>query len=102
MDGIVDLANKYGFKVRITENPGCFYTIFGVEGGRKPVYTFDEIADKSEAQNARFRTLMEDNGVLILPENRWLMCFVLTDEDVQWTLEAAEEALKQMKEEGLA
>ncbi len=67
MDGIVDLSDKYGLKVRITENPGCFYTIFGVEGGRKPVYTFDEIADRNEEQNARFRTLMEDNGVLILP-----------------------------------
>ena len=56
----------------------------------------------NEAQMARFRTLMENNGVLLLPENRWLMCFVLTDEDVQWTLEAAEESMKQMVEEGLA
>ena len=101
MDGIVELADKYGMKVRIAENPGCFYTIFGVEGGRKPIYTFDEIKDRDEAQNKRFRTLMENNGVLILPENRWLMCFVLTDEDVQWTLEAAEEAMKQMVAEGL-
>ena len=101
MDGIVELAEKYGFKVRISENPGCFYTIFGVEGGRKPIYSFDEIKNKNDAQNARFRTIMEDNGVLILPENRWLMCFVLTNEDVQWTLEAAEESLKQMVEEGL-
>ncbi len=34
-------------------------------------------------------------------ENRWLMCFVLTDEDVQWTLEAAEDAMKQMVAEGV-
>lgn len=102
MDGIVELADKYGFKVRIAENPGCFYSIFGVEGGRKPIYTFDDIKDLNEEQNKRFRTLMEDNGVLILPENRWLMCFVLTDEDVQWTLEAVEESLKQMAAEGLA
>lgn len=39
---------------------------------------------------------MENNGVLILPANRWLMSFVVTDEDVQWTLEAAEDVMKQM------
>lgn len=102
MDGIVELGKKYGFKIRITENPGCFYTIFGVDGGRTPAYTMDDLDGMNPVQQARFRTLMEDNGVLILPENRWLMCFVLTDEDVQWTLEAAEESMKQMVAEGLA
>ena len=39
---------------------------------------------------------MENNGVLILPANRWLLSFVLTDEDVDWTLEAADDAMAQI------
>ena len=96
MDGLVCLADKYGLKLRITENPGCFYTIFGVEGGRTPIYSDDDIKDMDDDQNNTFRKLMENNGVLILPANRWLMSFVVTDEDVQWTLEAAEDVMKQM------
>lgn len=96
MDGMAELAEKYGLKLRISENPGCFYTIFGVDGGRKPIYSEEDIKDRNSEQNEKFRTLMENNGVLILPENRWLMSFVLTDEDVQWTLEAAEDAMKQI------
>ena len=96
MDGLVCLADKYGLKLRITENPGCFYTIFGVEGGRTPIYLDDDIKDMDDDQNNTFRKLMENNGVLILPANRWLMSFVVTDEDVQWTLEAAEDVMKQM------
>lgn len=97
MDGIVDICDKYGIKVRITENPGCFHTIFGVDGGRKPIYYDEDIADRDIEMNKEFRRLMEDHGVLILPENRWLMSFVLTDEDVDWVLEAADAVLNQLK-----
>ena len=97
MDGIVDICDKYGIKVRITENPGCFHTIFGVEGGRKPIYFDSDIAGRDIEMNKEFRRLMEDHGVLILPENRWLMNFVLTDEDVDWVLEAADDVLGQLK-----
>lgn len=69
---------------------------FGVEGGRTPIYSDDDIKDMDDDQNNTFRKLMENNGVLILPANRWLMSFVVTDEDVQWTLEAAEDVMKQM------
>lgn len=97
MNGLLELADKYGIKLRITENPGCFHTIFGVEGGRTPIYSDAEIAGRDIKQNKEFRRLMENHGVLILPENRWLMNFVLTDEDVDWVLEAADEVMNQIK-----
>lgn len=96
MDGLVELAEKHGLKLRIPENPGCFYTIFGVDGGRAPIYGEDDIAEKDNAKNAKFRKLLEQYGVLILPENRWLMSFVLTDEDVRWVLEAADVCMKEL------
>ncbi len=98
MNGLIELANKHDIKLRIPENPGCFYTIFGVEGGRKPIYSEADIADLDENMCGRFRKLMEDHGVLILPENRWLMSFVLTDDDIEWTLEAADQVMQIMKE----
>jgi glutamate-1-semialdehyde aminotransferase len=55
-----------------------------------------DIAGMDHEMNSKFRKLMENNGVLILPENRWLMSFVLTDDDVEWTLEAAEDAIAQL------
>ena len=99
MDGLVELSNKHGIKLRISENPGCFYTIFGVDGGRAAIYSDEEIAEMDNAMNAKFRKLMECYGVLILPANRWLMSFVATDEDVAWVLEAADLVMKQMAEE---
>lgn len=98
MNGLVELAKKHNIKLRITENPGCFYTIFGVEGGRKPIYSEAEIANRDMDMCGRFRKLMENYGVLILPENRWLMSFVVTDDDIKWTLEAADQVMKEMKE----
>ncbi len=99
MDGLMELADKHGIKLRIPENPGCFYTIFGVEGGRKPIYSEEDIKDRDMEMCAKFRKMMEHHGVLILPENRWLMSFVVTEEDIQWTLEAADAVMKQMVEE---
>lgn len=99
MDGLIALADKHGIPLRITENPGCFYTIFGVEGGRKPIYSEEEIAGRDMDMCGKFRKMMEHYGVLILPENRWLMSFVITDDDIAWTLEAADTVMKQMKEE---
>ena len=99
MDGLVDLAKKYDLKLRISENPGCFYTIFGVDGGRAPIYSEADIAERDETMNNRFRKLMECYGVLILPHNRWLMSFVATDDDVAWVLEAADKVMAQLAEE---
>lgn len=99
MDGLVTLAKKHGLKLLISEVPGVFYSIFGIDGGRKTIYGAEDLVDRDEAMNARFRTLMEDHGVLILPENRWMMSFVLTDKDVAQTLEAADAAMAELVKE---
>lgn len=84
--GIVNLAEKYNLDVRVTEAPGVFNTIFGVKGGRTPLYILDELETMDMDFMIKLRYNLQQEGLITLPAFRWYMTLSHTDEDINFTL----------------
>jgi glutamate-1-semialdehyde 2,1-aminomutase len=100
-DGLLSIADKYGIPLRITEAPGVFFTIFGMGGGKKPVYTVKEAADGGWNPNmfVQFRLYMQEEGIIMLPGERWYIDMAHTQQDADWVLNAAESSMKKLSED---
>ena len=98
MNGLVEISNKYGISLTITEANGVFDTIFGVPGGRRRLYTEEDLKgfDKNIVNN--FQRYMQENGVFLMFGGRWYVNASHTVEDAEKTLEAADKAMKSLKE----
>ena len=98
MDGLCDIAKRNDIPLTITEANGVFSTLFGIPGGRRRLYTEDELEgfDKDIVNN--FQRYMQDNGVFLMFGGRWYVNISHTMEDAEKTLEAAEKSMKALKE----
>lgn len=98
MDGLVDISNKYDIPLTITEANGVFSTLFGIPGGRRRLYTNEdlELFDKEICNN--FQRYMQENGVFLMFGGRWYVNAQHTMEDAEKTLAAADKAMKSLKE----
>ena len=101
MDGLVESAQRHDIPLAITEAPGMFYTVFGVEGGRSTFYMEEDIADFKPEMVKVFQQYLQEQGVFIMFGGKWYISMSHTEEDIAKTLEAADVAFKKMKANNL-
>lgn len=98
MDGLVEITNRYNVPLTITEANGVLSTIFGVPGGRRRLYTNDDLIGFNKKIVEVFQQYMQENGVFLMFGGRWYVNASHTMEDAEKTLEAADKSIKAMKE----
>jgi len=81
--GVLQSAEKHHVDLRITEAPGAIIFLFGLKGGRKPVYTLDELADVDmDLLNNKYRSKLQEEGIVMTFGLRFYMTLAHTDEDI--------------------
>lgn len=98
MDGLVDLSNKYNIPLTISEATGVFSALFGIPGGRRRMYEDWETENFDRKMSNEFQKYMQENGVFLMFGGRWYISAQHTMDDAKKTLEAADKAMKAMKE----
>ncbi|MDF3003392.1 MAG: aminotransferase class-III, partial [Bacillota bacterium] len=100
-EGLLTIAEKYQIPLRITEAPGVFFTLFGIPGGKNPVYTVQEAIDGGWNPNLfiAFRKYMQKEGIIMLPGERWYLDIAHTMDDAEWVLKAAEISMKHLADD---
>ncbi|WP_294379110.1 aspartate aminotransferase family protein [uncultured Clostridium sp.] len=98
MDGLVEISNKYDIPLTITEANGVFSTIFGVPGGRRRLYTDEDLKGFDKELCNNFQRYMQENGVFLMFGGRWYINASHTMEDAEKTLIAADKSMKALKE----
>ena len=98
-DGMLEIAERNGVPLTITEAPGVFYTVFGVDGGRQKPTDLAIIEKLDREFYDLFRFYLMHEGVVVMANCRWFVGGSHTDEDVDKTLAAFENALVRAKAE---
>lgn len=98
VSGILSICEKYYFDICITEAPGVFFTLFKAKGGRKPIFTPEDLEGFDPEYYVKFRTRLQEEGILLLPANRWYMSVAHTEEDIDKTLEIIEKVIAELEE----
>ena len=95
--GLAESAGRHGIDLTINQIRGAFSTHFC----NHPVTNYDEAQDTSSEQFASFFRHMLERGVNLAPSKyeAWFLTTAHTDEDIDFTLEAAEASFKAMKTE---
>jgi len=96
-DGLLGLSQKHGVPFSISQAPGLFHVIMGVEDKGQIFYDQSDLADYDAALNQRFWEALQEEGILIPFINRWYVNFAHTTQDIAETLERTESALKKIK-----
>lgn len=94
--GVMELAEKYQMDLRITECPGVVNFLFGVKGGRTPVYTMDELVDLDMDLLEKIKRKLLDEGVSMIIGLRFYMTLAHTEEDIDFTLGKFDKVLKEV------
>ena len=98
-DGMLEIAERNGVKLTIMEAPGVFYTVFGVSGGRQKPTDLALVDSLDREFYDLFRFYLMHEGVVVMANCRWFIGGSHTDEDIEKTLAAFENALVKAKEE---
>jgi len=83
--GLEDLGQKHGYRITVSGPPAL------------PYLTFDDDPDLYHIQ--AFCRHMIGRGVFLHPHHNWFICASHTDEDIEYTLETAEEVFPKLREE---
>ena len=98
MEGMLASAEKYGIPLTLTESQGVFSTIFGIPGGRRRLYTKEDLEGFDKKIVEVFQQYLQLYGVFIMFGGRWYVNASHTQEDIDKTLIAIDKAFKAMKE----
>ncbi|TVY01858.1 glutamate-1-semialdehyde 2,1-aminomutase [Paenibacillus cremeus] len=92
--GMSEAARKHGIALTINRIRGALSTHFCDH----PVTNYDEAQDTDGEQFAQFFRLMLEQGINLAPSKyeAWFMTTAHTDDDIAFTLQAAERAFSQM------
>jgi glutamate-1-semialdehyde 2,1-aminomutase len=96
-EGILLHANKYGIPITINRLKGAFTVYFTTE----KVENYEQAQRSDGEMFAKFFKLMLKQGVNLAPSKyeAWFVTLAHTEEDVEYTLKAVENAFKQLKNE---
>jgi glutamate-1-semialdehyde 2,1-aminomutase len=94
MDGLREIAKRRDLPIRIQGETGVFMMLFGVEP--EQVYYSDEEVTLDRTMGIVFWSKMTERGIIMMPDARWYVSAVVTDEDIDRSLEAADETLGEM------
>ena len=93
IDGLVKVAEKNNVPLTITEAPGVFFTLFGIPGGRRRLYTEDEVKDYNAMLGLKFQAMMQQEGIFLMMGSRWYLSAAHTIEDADKTIAAADKCM---------
>ncbi|RPF50540.1 glutamate-1-semialdehyde 2,1-aminomutase [Aquisalibacillus elongatus] len=109
-DGVYEKLNHLGEKLehgmlKLAEKHGISVSINRLKGALTLYFTDEEITNYEQAENtdgemfARFFKLMLDQGINLAPSKyeAWFLTIAHTDEDIDKTLEAVDQAFSNMK-----
>ncbi|MBB3868903.1 glutamate-1-semialdehyde 2,1-aminomutase [Geobacillus sp. NFOSA3] len=96
-EGILLHANKYGIPITINRLKGAFTVYFTTE----KVENYEQAQRSDGEMFAKFFKLMLKQGINLAPSKyeAWFVTLAHTEEDVEYTLKAVENAFKQLKNE---
>lgn len=94
--GLLEAATRHGIALSVSEMPGAFYLIFGIDKGRGPFFTDDDLEGMDEELLHAFWRAMLSEGFVSMWAGKWYMSFAHTDVDVDLALAAAERAFAAM------
>lgn len=103
VDGIDSLIEKHNVNMIIPWAPPCCWLYFGPKGGKQKVYETSFLQDLDSRFTDAFRIHMQDEGVLLSVGGKVLIDGGITDEDIDFVLNAFEKSLiltKQDEAEG--
>lgn len=94
-EGILLHANKYGIPITINRLKGAFTVYFTTE----KVENYEQAQRSDGEMFAKFFKLMLKQGINLAPSKyeAWFVTLAHTEEDVEYTLKAVENAFKQLK-----
>lgn len=99
VSGILSICEAHHVDIRITEAPGVFFTLFKAKGGRKPIYTPEDMEGFDPEYYVEFRRRLQQEGILLLPANRWYMSIAHTEEDIAQSLAVIDKVIAEMEAE---
>lgn len=101
VDGLIAAAEKYNVPLAVNDAPGVFHTIFGMTGGRIKLYTVQEAIDGGWNPDMfiEFRKFMQEEGIVMLPGERWYVGIAHTEADAEWVLRAADVAMSKVAQQ---
>jgi len=94
MDGLREIAKRRDIPISIQGETGVFMLLFGVEPDQ--VYYSDEETTLDRTMGIVFWSKMTERGIIMMPDARWYVSAAITDEDIDRSLEAADEVLGEM------
>lgn len=94
MEGLLEVARRQGIPALAQGPRGVFFFQFI---DRERAYSVRDLQGADLERQNRFRTLMAEQGVLIMWGGRWYVSGAHTEKDVSCALEAAERAMKALR-----
>jgi glutamate-1-semialdehyde 2,1-aminomutase len=95
MAGFKDLLQSTGVKAQISGLGPMFHIAFG---DMQPIHDYRSFVQHNDmGQCQRFADLMLDHGVRFIPRGMWYLSAAHTQQDVDFTLEAASTALQKFR-----
>ncbi|MEE9610283.1 MAG: aminotransferase class III-fold pyridoxal phosphate-dependent enzyme, partial [Desulfatiglandales bacterium] len=85
MDGLREISEKFGVPTLIQGPRGVFFYQFV---DKEVAWSVRDLAQADLDKQRRFRTLLADEGVLIMWNGRWYVSGALTEKDVDRTLDS--------------
>jgi glutamate-1-semialdehyde 2,1-aminomutase len=90
MDGLRQINHKYGIPALMQGPRGVFFYQFI---DKEVAWSVRDLAEADVEKQTKFRTMLADEGILIMWAGRWYMSGALTDEDVNKTLESTDRVM---------
>ncbi|MCD4721004.1 MAG: aminotransferase class III-fold pyridoxal phosphate-dependent enzyme [Desulfobacula sp.] len=92
--GLLEIIKRRDLKIGIQDETGVLYPIFGVDPDF--VFYFDRDLKLDKSSGIRFFQELAMRGIVIHPDGRFFISTVLSDEDIEKTLEACDDSLGAM------
>ncbi|MGA2671133.1 MAG: aspartate aminotransferase family protein [Dehalococcoidia bacterium] len=90
INGLREISKRIGIPLLVQGPRGVLFAWFL---DKEIVYSVRDLKEVDQKKQAKFRSLMLDEGVMILHRGRWYLSGALTEGDVDKTLECAERAM---------
>jgi glutamate-1-semialdehyde 2,1-aminomutase len=93
-DGLAEMLEEMGVEAQV-QGPGPMFHLAFTDG--QPIYDYRSyVRHVDEGKGHRFADLLLDEGVRCIPRGLWYLSTAHTEEDVEFTLDAARSALRRL------
>jgi glutamate-1-semialdehyde 2,1-aminomutase len=96
VDGLIEVARKHSLDIAVPETPGIIYTLIGVQGERKRLYTDEDLFGLDNDRLNQFARNIQAEGIIPLLGGRWFIDMAHTVDDVEMAIAAADKAMARL------